>query len=243
MTADFYVDPQGRVRDRNPWPSDDQPAMETPKPVMRPDSVSREVPDAPARGRVDAYQGVTMLPQGDDFRAVEEPYRAGKPGVCRDIFDDMTDQALRRRSGKPPFTRLEVETARDYRALHERVQSSGLKMSSVFMQPRRQGKVDFMDAFMRDKERLDMFLAAIGDGIAMHARRIHKTSVGPIMEVSLSDLQTRRPISNRELVDWVCLRERSFSCALRAFGWSDTGKNINTLRAALRASLGRMVGI
>lgn len=195
-----------------------------------PAGVSREVLAAPARGPVAPFRESVVLPAGDDgFEVVDAPYRSGCPGRARDVFDVMVDQALRS-GGAAPFTAGQVGAARDYRAVYERVQSSGMKLSSVGVdRTGGQGRVDFMDAYMRDSERLSGFRAAIGDGVALSPKHRSASVV-------------RRAIMVRELVDAVCIRERALSAVLTAHGWKVSGKARNDLRAALCAALGRMRG-
>lgn len=209
--------------------------------AANPDGCSREVPEAPARGPVAEFREYRYLPKGDDFEPVEAPYRAGCPGRVRDIFDTMTDQ-VGRRGGPPPFTLRQVDAGRAYGALHQRVQSAGVKCSSVFdTRGGGRGRVDFMDAYMRDVERLGLFHEAIGDGTAKDIRSKRSVLHGGTLvgEVELRAIG-RQVITVRALVDQVCIYESSLSDVLKVHGWRPTGKNRKTLRAALCAALGRM---
>lgn len=210
-----------------------------------PERCSAEILPAPPRGRVAEFRETRILPQGDDFRVVEAPYKAGYAGRCRDVFDVMTDY-LTRRGGEPPFTLAQVDAGRAYRALHERVASAGVKCSGAFQVERsgRSGKVDFMDAYIRDVERLDDLRNAIGAGVAKETRERREATAG---KVRIGDVELRRIgrklITVRALVDAVCLSERSLSAVLEAHGWRATGKNRKALLASLRAALERMRGI
>ena len=205
---------------------------------------SPEIIPAPARGSMASFREGYWhdTDMGGEWRHV--PYRSGCPGRTRDIFDTMTDQALRR-GGGAPFTAAQVGAARDYRALNEAVQSAGVKCSSTFDDKvRGQGRVDFMDAYIRDSERLGLFVRAIGDGVAKDTKRKVPAIEGA---VKVGDVQLRRIgrrlITVRRLVDDVCISERTLSDVLEAHSWRATGKNRMTLRAALCAALGRMQGI
>lgn len=209
-----------------------------------PDDCSPEIIAAPARGALSPFREGYWhdTDRGGEWRNV--PYRSGCPGRTRDIFDTMTDQATRR-GGDAPFTAAQVGAARDYRDLHEAVQSAGVKCSSTFDDKvRGQGRVDFMDAYIRDSERLGLFVRAIGDGVAKDTKR-----KVPVIEgaVKVGDVQLRqigrRLITVRRLVDDVCIGERALSDVLVAHCWRSTGKNRMALRAALCAALGRMQGI
>lgn len=183
---------------------------------------------------------------GDDEKGEwrEIPYRSGCPGRTRDIFDSMTDQATRR-GGDAPFTAAQVGAGRDYRDLHEAVQSAGVKCSSTFDDKvRGQGRVDFMDAYIRDSDRLGLFVRAIGGGVAKDTKRKVPAIEGTVKigEVQLRQID-RRLITVRSLVDDVCLADKSLSTILVDYGWRATGKNRMSLRAALCAALGRMQGI
>ena len=195
-----------------------------------PSEVSSEIPIAPARGPVVPFREGYWHEKAGKAQWRWVPYRSGCPGRVRDIFDTMTDQATRR-GGDLPFTEAQVGTARDYRALYERVQAAGFKRSKAFdVQMGGQCNTDFITAYMRDTNRLARFHAAVGDGIAKEIKR-----PGPG--------QTRHPILVRRLVDDVCIRQYALSEVLKAHGWAVSGENRKALQDALCASLGRMQGI
>ncbi len=199
-----------------------------------PDGCSPEIIPAPARGALAPFrEGYWHEEDGQgEWRHV--PYRSGCPGQTRDIFDTMTDQATRR-GGDAPFTAAQVGAARDYRALHERVRSAGVKCSRAFdVQAGGQGRVDFMDAYIRDTERLGMFTTAIGTGHAMAVRVCGAHSMGRGSRWSVTDAR---------LVEMVCIGQKPLSAVLEAHGWPVTGKNRKTLRDALCVALGRMQGL
>ena len=196
-----------------------------------PEECSAQIMPAPARGPLKPWTELTHIPQGSGWVAVEAPYRSGKPGMLRDVFDDMTDQAMRR-GGTAPFTAAQVGAARDYAALFERVQAAGVKCSQAFEPgPKGSGKVDFMDAYMRDKERLRQMTQAIGRDVVLSPRD-HALARGQ-----------RRAIRTDDLVLQVCIGGRALSQLLRAYGWQPTTRRIKALREALCGALERMMGL
>ncbi|TRD21897.1 hypothetical protein [Palleronia caenipelagi] len=200
--------------------------------ARNPKSCSREIPVAPARGPVAEFRETVSLPKGDGFQLAEAPYRAGCPGRVRDVFDIMTEQAMRRRGGRAPFTAGQVQIARDYRALFERVQSAGMKCSADLNAVRGgDGGRDFMDVFIADSERLRRLQRAIGAGDALAPRRDGAHNM---------DRGTRRSITDARLVEMVCVGQEPLSAVLRAHGWALAGKNRKCLHDALCASLERM---
>lgn len=209
-----------------------------------PDECSREIPEAPARGPVDPFREVRVMPTADGYQVTEVPYRAGCAARVRDVFDVMTEQAARR-GGPAPFTLHEVAAARDYRALTERLESAGLRSSMAFATTAGgTGYRDFMDAYLSDSRRLAAFHAAIGLGLAKDVRRRVPAMVeGQEVGATTVRAMARRPIPVRALVDAVCLADKPVSAVLKAHAWRDTGKNILALRHALRAALERMQGV
>ena len=212
--------------------------------AANPSDCSAEIITAPARGPLAPFrEGYWHEKDGQgEWRNI--PYRSGCPGQARDIFDFMTDQATRR-GGDAPFTAAQVGAGRDYRALHERVQSAGVKSSKAFdVQTAGRGRVDFMDAYIRDTERLAMFHDAIGSVIAKDVKRVSSDRARRVIITDDILAQSdNRIITVRALVDDVCIKERALSDVLGAHGWSVTGKNRKALRGALCAALGRMQGI
>ena len=167
-----------------------------------PDGCSAEIPMAPARGPLAPFREGYWheTDGGSEWRQM--PYRSGCAGRTQDVFDIMTDQTVRG-GGDAPFTVAQVGAGRDYRALHERVKSAGVKCSRAFdVQTVGQGGSDFMTSYMRDTKRLAMFHEAIGDGVAKDTRRKVAATCG---SVKVGDVQLRqidrRLITMRRLVD------------------------------------------
>ena len=209
-----------------------------------PDACSAEIAPAPARGQIVPFREGYWHEKGGRAEWRSVPYRSGCPGQVRDIFDIMTDQAMRS-GGVAPFTAAQVGAGRDYRALHERVQSAGVKCSRAFdVQAGGRGDVDFLKAYMDDARRLAVFRDAIGSVIAKDMKRVRPDKAQRVIITDDILAQVaKRIITVRTLVDDVCIKERALSDVLRAHGWVKTGKNVKTLRDALCAALGRMQGI
>ncbi len=202
--------------------------------AVNPQACSQEIPVAPARGPVAAFREGYWYEKNGRVEWRDLPYRSGCPGRTRDIFDTMTDQATRRGGGLP-FTAGQVGTARDYRALDEKVQSAGMKCSKAFdVEIGSNGGADFMTAYRRDIERLGWFKRAIGRGDALSVRRHGAHTM---------DRGQRRSITDAVLIEMVCIRQHALNAVLEAHGWSLAAKNRKPLQSALCAILDRMQGI
>ena len=206
-----------------------------------PPECSSEIIAAPARGPLLPYREGYWHEKDGQSEWRHMPYRSGCPGQIRDIFDTMAEQAMRR-GGSSPFTAGQVGAARDYRALHERVQTAGVKCSKVFdVQMGGQGDFDFMTAYMRDTERLARLQDAIGSVIAKSMKRVRPDTAQRVVISDDTFLPADKSIITvRALVDGVCVKERSLSDILKRYGWSVTGKNRKVLQVALCAALDRM---
>lgn len=188
---------------------------------------------APARGPVEVFQPVQMVPDGKDgYRAEFMGFRGRSAMRSKDAFDLMLDACAN--CGAPrPFTALQIDAGRAYRDLSEWVASAGIKCSSTF-DVRRGGGADrdFMDRYAQYSAMLGRCHQLIGFRSSLIVRRVRPSARG-----------TRRTIIDRDLVDKVCIADKTITEALKAFGWSDSRKNIKTGRAALCAALDRMCEI
>lgn len=199
-----------------------------------PDECSSEIVDcAPARGSVASWVPRVAVPRGDEgWDFVEHGYKGKVAARVGDVFDTMADQALKAGGGLP-FTVAQVETARHYHAITERVSSGNIKLSSV------EGRVggndgrDAMDAYAADCDALRRYHRQIGAGVSMAVRRVRPSTRGGL---------GRRNISDRALVDAVCLGGLTLTEALRDHGWGNRGGNIQAARRALCEALDRMCG-
>ena len=157
-----------------------------------------------------------------------------------DVFDLMEQQALRehaRRGGDAalvsPFTPGQVEMGRRYQALVERRSAGGMRCAGLEAGRGGSGGGDFMTAFMAQGDEVDLICARIGQGAAMVVRRIRPSKRGG---------SAARVITDRALVDGVCLEGQDLNGVLRAAGWSADGHHRKALRTALSAALDRMQG-
>lgn len=197
-----------------------------------------EIPAAPARGAFRVFDPMEFYPAGDDgFEVKSAGFQGRKAMHLADAFDVMAASAARKR--KPaPFSPGQVSMGRYYRDLVERYESAGVSCSSVEA-IRNSGSGqggEFIDAVLRDREEIERLRLRIGNGVAMEVRRVRP-----------SQRNRRRLISDRQLVDAVCIQDRSLSEVLKVFGWVADGQraqgaHIKALRKALGDALDRMAG-
>jgi hypothetical protein len=153
-----------------------------------------------------------------------------------DVFDVMIAQARRRHgdSDAPfvaPFQPGQVYMARHYRDLTERYEAGGVRCSSL--EAGREGGEGggFMDAYLADGRLLAKLHRLIGTGEAMAVRRIRPSKRG-----------SKAGITDRRLVDMVCLGGLTFDQVLERHGWVPKGEHRHALRTALCGALDRMQG-
>lgn len=188
------------------------------------------IPEAPARGAIRVFQPMSLFPNGkDDWVARPSGYRGRSAMQRADVFDVMAAKAVS--NGKPaPFTRAQVAAGRYYRDLVERHACAGVRCSSVeALRSGGGGSGSFIDAVLRDREEIEWIRRRIGTGTAMAVRKIRPSKRG-----------SRVNITDRRLVDMVCLEDKPISAVLRAHGWSVRGQTSGALRQALAEGLGRM---
>lgn len=196
---------------------------------------------APARGPMMTFVPREMVrTEAGNWRSMNAGYLGRRAARVADAFDLMTRAALkaqiqagRDQSGLvPPFSVGQVEIGREYAALVERVESSGLGCVSLESSGGGSGggAEGVQAAVFRDLERLRMLWRRIGSGLAKDVRRIRPGGV------------RRRAIRVRDLVDAVCLKGQSLEAVLRAHGWSVDKKCREDLRTALCSALDRMRG-
>ncbi|WP_049642766.1 hypothetical protein [Candidatus Rhodobacter oscarellae] len=203
-----------------------------------PSEVGPEIPMAPARGPVRMLDMMASYPKGDDDFEMKAAGFLGRKTLQRaDSFDVMAAMAARHKRASP-FSPAQVAMGRFYRDLVEKHESAGVKCSSLESLSQRSAGSgsDFMDAVLRDRERIGVLRKRIGSGSAMVVRRIRP-----------SDRESRASIMDRRLVDIVCIEDGSITDVLRAHGWVREGetaqaKHIKALQVALREALDRMMG-
>lgn len=208
-----------------------------------------DIPVAPARGPMGSFRPMELVPgsvgmardTGHWQRGEDTRRRAGR---LLDVFDRIEDQARATHKARsdgaggggayvPPLSPAQVQIGRDYRDLTERHSAGGVRCASLETAGRSGGATggEFIDAFVAEWRRLDALCRRIGAGVAMPIRRIRP-----------SDSGSRRLITDRVLVDSVCLRDMDLGQVLDAQGWSAYGQVREALRRALVAALDRMMG-
>lgn len=199
-------------------------------------------PVAPARGAMGLVDEACILPGSDVGAAPGYLPRLRTTGrFWREVdpLSVMCRQAAMRHaetgSDAPfvaPFSPGQIAIGRHYRALTERYEAGGVKLSSLEA-GRDSGSRggDFMDAHLILGRELTGMHRAIGDGSALAVRRIRPSARG-----------SRVSIPDRRIVDMVCLGGLTLSDVLAAHGWASKGETRRALREALCAALDRMRG-
>lgn len=200
----------------------------TPPPAMA------AAPVAPARG---AMQLVTDRVETDMGWYIQREVSTFWRGM--DQLSIMCRQAWlahRARGGDvdfvPPFTPGQIAMGQHYAALVERHDGAGMKCASLEGRGGGGGAGGgFADAYLAEGREIAAIRRRIGDGVALAVRRIRP-----------SDRGSRAGITDRRLVDMVCLAGDDLTAVLRAHGWVEKGETRKALRLALCAVLDRMQG-
>lgn len=190
----------------------------------RPPGASPEIVEfAPARGAVVPVElRDTYVNADGEVETIDAGVHGLRPVRRLDVFDRMHDQ----------LTPAQVAMGRHYRDLVERHASAGVRCSSIeAVRSGGSGQGSFIDAVLRDREKIRVIHDRIGTGAAMAVRRVRPSSRG-----------SRVTIMDRRLVDMVCLEDRTISEVLRAHGWCEKGQTRRALRQALADCLDRMAG-
>lgn len=186
-------------------------------------------PVAPARGAMRLVDNIERLPGG-------ARRRSGRHGLVLDQLTIMCRQAYERHQASgserdfvPPFEPAHIAMALRYQALVERHDAAGMKCASAEVRAvaASGGGGDFVAAYLSESRELDMIRQRIGPGIALDVQR---------------GRGARRDITDRALVDAVCLHGMDLTAVLRAHGWAPKGGQREVLRRALAAALDRMQG-
>lgn len=194
-----------------------------------PSDCGPEIPEAPARGAIRVFEGVMLYPDGEDgWKAAPSGHMGRKTMQRADAFDVMEGQARKRL-----FTLGQKAMGRYYAALFEAHATAGMQCASLEARVDRSGGGggEFIDAVLRDRQRLDVLRKRIGTGQAMVLRKQRPSARG-----------SRISITDRRLVDAVCIEGRTLSDVLRAHGWAVASKHRDLLRQALCEVLDRMMG-
>ena len=189
-----------------------------------PEGCGDAIPDAPARGPVQRFQPHVLLPDGKGGeKVVRMGYRDRHALRCVDVFDVMEVQA-RRRKARFGLTAAQVEAGRTYGLIAERVAASGLKLSSL--EAGGGGGDGIAEARLADADRLRRMRRRIGGGLALELRRVRPSARG-------ESGQARRNVTDRELIDAVCLAGRTPADVLKDAGWSVNDRHRKQAMAAL----------
>lgn len=198
-----------------------------------PEACGPEIPVAPARGAFRVFEPVALYPKGRDEWEVKPSGHLGRKAVrMADAFDVMA-QASAKKGGEPPFSPTQIGMGRFYRALFERHEAAGPRCAAMETSGSGSGggQGSFIDAVLRDRERLEVLRRRIGPGSAMVVRRIRPSERG-----------SRKSIMDRRAVDMICLEEATCADVLRAHGWSVKGETVRALAQAVGDALDRMCG-
>jgi len=196
-----------------------------------PEGSGPEIPEAPARGPVVQFTPMKGYPDGEDGYKFKPSGHLGRKALRRaDAFDRM--MAGSAKNGRVAFTQAQIDMGRTYGNLFEKHECAGVKCSSLEAVQGGGGQGgEYIDAVLRDREQLSVLHRRIGDGMAMVVRRRRKVEGVP-----------RINISDRRVVDAVCIHGLTISEVLVRDGWSKKGSAVAALAQALREALDRMAG-
>lgn len=200
-----------------------------------PDAVGPDIGAAPARGAVFVFDFLASYPDGERGTVLKAAGFAGRRSmrVC-DAFDKMIG-ASARRGRTIELTDAQIMMGRFYAALVERHLAGAVRCSSV--EGRVSGGSGDADGFTQRRidaaRRIDLLRRRIGSGQSMALRRVRPSKRGAA---------ARSAISDRALVDAVCLEGLTISEVLRRFGWSVSGDMVKRATRALGEALDRMIG-
>lgn len=199
-----------------------------------------DIAPSPARGGFVLVPQVAMVPNGVDEHGLDRwtpaPTGYGHRSAirCADAFDGMMAAALRRKAAMP-LTPGQVAIGRRYRDLVEFLSAGGVALSSL--EGRRGGSGgdggNWTDYRLQLSDEVDRLQRRIGQGIALSVRRVRPSDRGA---------GQRGPITDRALVDMVCLGGKSIDGVLKSHHWSIKGDTRKAAMDALCAALGRMIG-
>jgi len=202
-----------------------------------------EIQPAPGRGPMATFQPrCATVTDAGNIRVQRDGYLGRTGARVADVFDLMTNQARRAHGAKgedagpfvPPFTYDQVSIAREYEALTEFVSGCGLKMQSLDSAGGGSHD-DISERTLQAIRRLRHLQARIGHGIAKKPRKLRQSRHG--------DSGAKRvAVTDRALVNQVCLSGRTISQVAEAHGFAKYGLVTKALRASLCDALDRMCG-
>ncbi|HEY0213725.1 MAG TPA: hypothetical protein VGC40_09085 [Paenirhodobacter sp.] len=198
-----------------------------------PEDCGPDIASAPARARMRAVtlSEVDRVSGPEDVEITVGGFAGRRAACVEDVFDRMAIAAVRAR--KPMLlTDLQVATGRHYRALVERYEAGGVKLSSIEARTGGGGGGGCAaDRRLEDARMIGSMRADIGAGAAMVVRRVRPSARGGVGASIILD---------RTLVDWVCLLDKDLSAVLEAHGWGVFQGSRDRLRMALCGALDRM---
>ena len=198
-----------------------------------PEECGPDIAPAPARGGFVLHRNVELLPVGTDkIEAVHRGYGGRAAIRTADVFDRMIAAALRRK--RPcPLTPGQIAMGRRYSNLVELAASDGTKLSRLDSSGGGGDSMDWMDRHLDIGRELDVLRKRIGLGVAMAVRRVRPTARGADQRGSITD---------RVLVDMVCLKGCALEDVLLGHGWKKNGQTYDAVTHALSEALDRMIG-
>lgn len=202
-----------------------------------PEACGDDIPTAPARGGVRAFDYFAAYPSGETEAVVKPAGFMGRKTMARaDAFDRMLVQGARRAGAVPILTASQVGMGRMYGAMVQDHLAGAVRCISVeAMKAGGGGTAEgFTDHRLDLSRRIDRLRHAVGGGSAMAVRRVRPSARG--------DKGARRNIPDMALVDLVCIEDADLSDVLRRYGWSVYGDTVRAVGQALAGALERMIG-
>lgn len=192
-----------------------------------------DVPVSPARGPVVSIASVVLVHDRDgEAHEVPGGWKCRNTPRVADVFDVMGASA--KRAGRDhPLSPGQIAMGRSYRDMVERYESAGVRGTSLETRAARgsSGHGSFIDGLLQTRDRIETLRFRIGSGVAMDLRRVRPSARG-----------SRVAITDRRLVDMVCLEDQSLTAVLVAHGWVKDKRTLAAVRGALVAALDRMAG-
>lgn len=202
---------------------------------LAPDVCGPAIPVSPARGPVRVFDIMQSYPKGTDETVLKPAGYLGRKSMQRlDVFGRMGAQSSRK-GGGAMLTDSQISIGRLYRTLVEDREAGAVRCASL--EAGRGGgggtREGFTDHRLDLSQRIDRLQARIGTGCSMAIRRIRPSKRGGVARANITD---------RTLVDSVCLYDLDLSAVLRGSGWAVKGETVSAACLALAGALDRMIG-
>ncbi|KAA9008104.1 hypothetical protein [Histidinibacterium aquaticum] len=205
----------------------------------------------PARAPMGTFQSLVAVPKVEGYELMPAGYRGRAALREIDVFDRMQaphelGQAAKRqaheRAGKDtdkfrarpfPVTPGQIAMARRYATLAERHTTRGTPRSCL-ADCGRGDALDYLQAVVYASRELELLRERVGPGLAKRIRRRRPS-------------EARIEITARDLVDQVCLAQKTVAQVIRDHGWCAEGSrprqgHVNDLLEALANALEAMMG-